>query len=70
MTAMPRLMKKSIKIMVWKIFRGGAMVIQGATFIPESRVAKIPKINFKLFTVSKIKENWRQRYHPYSILNT
>ena len=43
--------------MLWKFLRWGPMVIQGATFIPESRVAKIPKINFKLFTVSKIKEN-------------
>ena len=46
MTAMPRLMYKSNKIMMWKFLRGEATVIPGATFIPESRVRKVwvPKI--------------------------
>ena len=31
-------MQKINKIMMWKILRGGATAIPGATFIPESRV--------------------------------
>ena len=42
MTAMPRLKgiksRLSIKIVMWKFLRGGATLIPGATFIPESRV--------------------------------
>ena len=38
MTAMPRLMEKSVKIVMWKFLRGGATFIPGATSIPESRV--------------------------------
>ena len=41
MIAMPRLVWKSIKIMMWKFLRGGATVIPGASFIPESRVTAI-----------------------------
>ena len=41
MTAMPRLMQKSIKIVMWKFLRGGATVISGGTFIPESRVGRL-----------------------------
>ena len=40
MTAMPRLMEKSVKIVMWKFLRGGATFIPGATSIPESRVFK------------------------------
>ena len=38
--AMLRLMWKSIKILMWKFLRGGATVIPGAMFIPESRVSE------------------------------
>ena len=41
MIAMPRLIQKSIKILMWKFLRGGATVIPGATFIPDSRVSHI-----------------------------
>ena len=37
--------EKSIKIVVWKYLGGGgATVIPGATFIPESRVVDKPKL--------------------------
>ena len=41
MTAMPRLMLKSIKIIMWKFLRGGATFIPGATSISESRVSEL-----------------------------
>ena len=47
MTAMPRLMKQSIKIVMWKILRGGATFIPGATSIPESRVDQSRTIYYK-----------------------
>ena len=36
--------EKSIKIVVWKYLGGGATVIPGTTFIPESRVVDKPKL--------------------------
>ena len=49
MIAMPRLIEKSTKIMMWNFFRGGATVISGAMFIPESRVGGALWVVWKQF---------------------